>query len=107
MARVSPQVRFIGRQRELAAIDAALGAVQSGSMRVLLVSGDAGVGKSRLIEQTIDHARHSGFTVLVGGCVNLRDDAAPLAPIAEALRGLAVEIGIGTLREQAGLGADA
>ena len=54
----------------------------------MLVGGEAGVGKTRLVEEAAERARESGHTVLVGGCLNLSEDAAPLAPFVEALRTL-------------------
>ena len=67
MATAAAPVRFIGRQRELATIDAAIKDALSGNLRVVFVSGEAGVGKSRLVAEAVDRARRSGFTVLVGG----------------------------------------
>jgi hypothetical protein len=55
---------------------------------MLLIGGDAGVGKTRLVEEAAERARESGHTVLVGGCLNVSEDAAPLAPFVEAMRTL-------------------
>lgn len=57
--------------------------------RVLLIGGEAGVGKTRLVEEAAKLARQSGHTVLVGGCLNVSEDAAPLAPFVEAMRTVA------------------
>lgn len=46
----SPTV-FVGRRRELGVVGEALEAVGSGSGRVLFVAGEAGIGKSRLVEE--------------------------------------------------------
>ena len=96
------QVRFVGRGRELAVIDLAIQGVSGGQFRLVLVSGEAGVGKSRLVGEAVARLRKAGFTIVLGGCVNLRDDAAPLAPFAEALRGLMHEIGSDRMRELSG-----
>jgi DNA-binding CsgD family transcriptional regulator/tetratricopeptide (TPR) repeat protein len=55
---------------------------------MMLIGGEAGVGKTRLVEEAAERARESGHTVLVGGCLNVSEDAAPLAPFVEAMRTL-------------------
>jgi DNA-binding CsgD family transcriptional regulator len=52
---------------------------------VTLISGDAGVGKTRLVTELDARARESGFTVLSGRCAEL-GDAVPYLPLADALR---------------------
>jgi DNA-binding NarL/FixJ family response regulator len=83
--------RLVGRRKERALLDELIARSRSGSGQTAIVSGEAGVGKSRLLGEVMAGARDSGHRVLVGGCVGLRDGAAPLAPVAEALRGLAAE----------------
>jgi AAA ATPase domain len=55
---------------------------------VALLGGEAGVGKTRLVEQ-LAAARGQGIRVLRGGCVPLGEEGVPFAPLVEALRGLA------------------
>ncbi len=55
---------------------------------MVLVAGEAGVGKTRLVEELAAGARERGYQVLIGGCVSLSADVAPYAPIVEALRPL-------------------
>lgn len=89
--RVSPRVssrRFIGRRSELERLDSALTGSRSAEPLFLVVGGEAGVGKTRLVDEAAGRARESGHTVLVGGCLNVSEDAAPLAPFVEALRTL-------------------
>lgn len=89
--RVSPRVssrRFIGRRGELERLDSALIGSRSAEPLFLVVGGEAGVGKTRLVDEAAERARESGHTVLVGGCLNVSEDAAPLAPFVEALRTL-------------------
>src|SRR5262249_56004384 len=52
------------------------------------VSGDAGVGKSRLVGEVTRLAAGRGFTVLSGQCAEL-GDSVPYLPLADALRGAA------------------
>ena len=61
--------RFVDRERELAVLDEARRRAVSGEPAVVVVGGEAGVGKSRLIDEFVEHSRADGARVLVGGCV--------------------------------------
>ena len=64
---------IVGRGSERAAIDADIDAVAAGTIRVYAVEGEAGIGKTRLIESAVDAAAAKGFgTVIVGGDEELR-----------------------------------
>jgi len=80
---------FIGRAVELRRLDAALERAGQGSPQVVLVAGDAGVGKTRLLLALADRARRRGMRVLTGGCVELGDIGLPYLPVVDALRELA------------------
>jgi DNA-binding CsgD family transcriptional regulator len=82
----SPQ--FIGRRDELAALGAALARAEQGSGSVVLVAGEAGMGKSRLISELAGRAAATGMTVIVGECLPLGEGELPYAPIVGALRSL-------------------
>ncbi len=60
-----------------------------GSPRIVLVSGEAGVGKSRLVGELRARAVERGVRVLQGQCAGLEDAAIPLLPVSDALRDLA------------------
>ncbi len=77
---------IVGRTAELALIDRALTEARGGHGRLLLVSGAAGIGKSRLAAAAADRARDLGMRVASGYAV---DDpgAPPLWPWLRALRG--------------------
>jgi len=72
---------LIGRERELAEIEAALAAARTGHGGLLLVAGEAGVGKTRL---AYDALAESGMRVLAGMAV--QEATPPYAPVAAALR---------------------
>src|SRR3954469_20378290 len=83
---VSPVL--VGREAELAALMAAFGAAAAAEPGVVLVGGEAGVGKTRLVEEAADRVRLTGARVLVGGCVELGGEGLPFMPLADALRSL-------------------
>ncbi len=70
------------------AILSLLDETEAGRAVVALVSGDAGVGKSRLTSEVAGLAIERGFTVLSGQCAEL-GDSVPYLPLADALRGAA------------------
>ncbi|MFB8349294.1 helix-turn-helix transcriptional regulator [Streptomyces niveus] len=79
---------FVGRDGELTALTEALARAAAGEPQALLVGGEAGVGKTRLIEELISVACRDGAVVAVGGCVEIGGDGLPFAPFSAALRGL-------------------
>jgi DNA-binding NarL/FixJ family response regulator/tetratricopeptide (TPR) repeat protein len=78
---------LVGRTRETARLDDALAGAEEGRGGLVLVGGEAGIGKSRLVAELADRARVRGATVLVGGCVAMGDGGIPYAPLAQAVRG--------------------
>jgi DNA-binding SARP family transcriptional activator len=76
--------RIVGRGRELAQVNEALKRVSAGEARVLLVSGEPGIGKTRLAREVVTLARAAGAEVLSGECQ--AEDGAPYAPIIQIMR---------------------
>ena len=83
--RISSPV-FVGRGAELRRLGAALDAARSGSVRTVIVGGEAGVGKTRLLAELRGRAEDAGLRFLEGGCVDLGDGARPYDPLVAALR---------------------
>ncbi|WP_308282369.1 helix-turn-helix transcriptional regulator [Streptomyces lichenis] len=79
---------FVGRTGELATLTEALSRGSAGEPQVLLVGGEAGVGKTRLLEEFLGEATARGAVVAVGGCVEVGADGLPFAPFSTALRAL-------------------
>jgi predicted ATPase len=79
---------FVGRNEEIAAFSGALAQAREGTGTVVLIAGEAGMGKSRLISETATRAENAGMTVVVGECLPLADGELPYAPIVGALRSL-------------------
>ncbi|MFD7700267.1 AAA family ATPase [Streptomyces caelestis] len=82
---------FVGRSTELDTLNTAL-ARATAEPQALLVGGEAGVGKTRLVEEFAAAARHRGAIVALGGCVEIGADGLPFAPFSTALRQLRREL---------------
>jgi DNA-binding CsgD family transcriptional regulator/tetratricopeptide (TPR) repeat protein len=93
---------FVGRVEELQTLEAARGRAANGEPAVVLAGGEAGVGKTRLVAELIGRCTNDGSRVLGGGCMPVGDGALPYAPIVEALRALASDVGVGGVRELVG-----
>jgi DNA-binding CsgD family transcriptional regulator len=95
--RVSSPI-FIGRRAEVMTLDDALDRAERGDPSLVLIAGEAGIGKSRLIAETAGRVRDRGGLVLEGGSVALgADEGLPYAPVAEALRGLVRQLDPGAM----------
>jgi DNA-binding CsgD family transcriptional regulator/tetratricopeptide (TPR) repeat protein len=79
---------FVGRGPQLQRLADAIGRAREGDPYVILVAGEAGVGKTRFITECVARARADGVEVMTGGCIELGGAGLPFAPIIEALRGL-------------------
>jgi len=87
---------FVGRRMERSRLDAALQRAVAGEPSLVLIGGDAGIGKTRLLSEFV--AAGSDALVLTGGCLELGEAALPYAPVVEALRGLVRELGMERVR---------
>jgi DNA-binding CsgD family transcriptional regulator len=90
--RVSSAV-LVGRDDEFSRLRAALRRAVAGSPATVVVAGEAGVGKTRLVLELAREAEAAGAVVLVGGCLDVGGATLPYAPLAEALRSLPVVLG--------------
>ncbi len=84
---------MVGRDGELGRLLTLLDDAEAGRSVAALVSGDAGVGKTRLIAEVTRLAAGRGFTVLSGQCAEL-GDSVPYLPLADALRGAGQSTGV-------------
>jgi DNA-binding CsgD family transcriptional regulator/tetratricopeptide (TPR) repeat protein len=93
---------FVGRIEELELLEAARVRAADGDPAVVLVGGEAGVGKTRLVAELTSRCATDGTRVLVGGCVPVGEGGLAYAPIVEALRNLPSEVGLTAVRELVG-----
>ncbi|MGW0763705.1 ATP-binding protein [Streptomyces sp. NPDC002814] len=82
---------IVGREDELARLSSVLERARSGEARAVLVAGDAGVGKTRVLDEISGRAADAGMTVLTGHCVDLGDVGLPYLPFSEVLGVLAAD----------------
>ncbi|MGP3774427.1 helix-turn-helix transcriptional regulator [Streptomyces sp. SDT5-1] len=82
---------LIGRADELDRLTGVLARAVAGEPRAVLVAGDAGVGKTRVLTEAAAHAADSGATVLTGHCVDLGDVGLPYLPFTEILGAAAAD----------------
>ena len=95
---------FVGRSVELAELEAALADAVSGRGRFVLISGEAGIGKSRLADELAARAKATGVRVLWGRCWEA-GGAPAYWPWVQALRAHVREADDVELRAQLGRGA--
>ena len=77
----------------MAALEAALETVRQGEPAAVLIGGEAGMGKTRLIGEFTGTARGAGVRVLTGACLELGADGLPFSPFTAMLRDLVREAG--------------
>jgi DNA-binding CsgD family transcriptional regulator len=84
-------VPLVGRVAELNSLSDALASARQGTASAVVVGGDAGVGKTRLLSELIVSASAEGVVCLVGHCVDLGDTPPPYLPFTEAFTRLSAE----------------
>ncbi|MET0966447.1 MAG: AAA family ATPase [Nakamurella sp.] len=85
MARSAAGAPFVARKAQLAQFQLALDRARNGEPGAILVSGDAGVGKTRLLTRMAEIAEAQGALVVVCHCIDLGDVGLPYLSFAEAL----------------------
>jgi tetratricopeptide (TPR) repeat protein len=85
--RVSSPV-LVGRDAEVAQLRAALELAAAGRPGTVVVAGEAGVGKTRLVAELLGEAAGRGAVALTGGCLDVGEGVLAYAPLVEALRPL-------------------
>ena len=89
-ARVTSEL-LIGREEPLRVLEGALADTAAARPRLAVVVGEAGVGKTRVLQALEDRARERGFIVLHGESIEFGGEEFAYAPIVAALRDLPAE----------------
>src|SRR5262245_62882397 len=95
---------FVGRDHDLAILTSGLRDACAGRTRFLVVTGDAGIGKTRMVEELVRHAELSAGRVLWGRAPE-QAGAPSYWPWTRAIEAYVAGADAGALREQ--LGAEA
>ena len=100
---VTPDEAIVGRVPELEALEGNLERARAGEARIVLLAGDAGMGKTRLAGEFSRRAHAGGANVLFGRCDE--EALAPYQPWVEALRHYIAHADAGNLGRWAGAAA--
>lgn len=91
MSRLGSGIPLHGRKAEMDRLRAAMEKVESSTATAVLLAGDAGVGKSRLVEELTTEATSRGAMVLTGHCLEAGEVALPYLPFTDALGQIGTE----------------
>ena len=107
MVRSAMSTPFVARAEQVDVLLDALDRAGRGTPEAVLLSGDAGVGKSALVRHVAELAARRGALVAVGHCVDLGEIGLPYLPFTEAVarvRELAPQVVEQVLAERPALG---
>jgi predicted ATPase len=92
---------FVGRSFELSVLREAWTSAGGGQPCWVLVGGEAGIGKTRLVTEFAGEISADGVRVVVGNCPPVAPGLVPFAPVVEVLRGLGGSVSDGLARGHA------
>ena len=95
---------FVGRQQEMAALEAALHDSLSGQGRLVMLAGEPGIGKTRTAQELAAFAEQRGAQVLWGRCYE-EEGAPPYWPWVQPIRSYIQQKDSQQLQSEMGLGA--
>src|SRR5690348_5840906 len=79
---------LVGRGRELAVLERAYERSLDGTPGAIVIGGEAGVGKSRLVAEFCAEAAARGARVVTGRCLPATEGVVPFAPVVDAVRAI-------------------
>jgi DNA-binding CsgD family transcriptional regulator/tetratricopeptide (TPR) repeat protein len=85
----------VGRAEELALLASGIDAARHGRSGAVLIGGDAGVGKTRLVDEAAERARADGALVASGGCAPMDGGGLAYGSVVAVLRSIARQVGDG------------
>jgi len=103
--RGSSQV-FVGRRAEIERLKEAFRRAADGQPSLVLLAGEAGVGKSRLAAEFSRQVEAAGGAAAAGGCLDIGEGGLPFAPFVEAFRAMSRTLDAKTRREVFGPSTD-
>ena len=95
---------FVGREREMDTLRASLEETLAGQGRAVVVLGEPGIGKTRLVTELTPYAQVRGMRILIGHCPD-SDGAPPYWPWVQIVRTYVIDSDIRQLRTEMGIGA--
>jgi class 3 adenylate cyclase len=96
---------LVGRESEISLLEDALLATLRGDGGVVIVGGEAGMGKTRLVTELVDRARRRGCVVVSGACSEA-ELSLPYLPFLEAIGNHLAREDVSVLRERLGPAAE-
>jgi len=96
---------LVGRDSEVSTLEDALLSALRGDGGVVIVGGEAGMGKTRLVNAVAGRARRLGCVVISGGCSEA-ELSLPYLPFLEAIGNYLAAAEVGPLRERLGSATD-
>src|SRR4051794_20287539 len=82
---------LIGRDADLAALDAGLDQARNGEPVTVVLAGEAGIGKTRVVQEFSERAFAQGARLLSGACIDVGDATLPYGAVVDALRTVPAE----------------
>lgn len=101
MTEDGPAAELVGRGAQLARLDARFGRLREGERATILVTGEAGIGKTSLLRAAVASAAAHGCRVAWGSCIDM-EGAPGYWPWSQALDSLVRDIGIPAAHRAAG-----
>ena len=95
---VVARAKLVGREQEMAFLVRCWQEAEAGRAKLVLISGEAGVGKTRLVEEFAHRLRWQGIRELWGRCYEF-ERALPYQPVAEALGGVLLALAPSELQD--------
>ncbi|WP_435748888.1 ATP-binding protein [Microbacterium sp. PMB16] len=102
----APSSVMVGRDADLAEVRRLFAGVREGMPAAVLVEGEAGIGKSRLLREFAGEIA-STADVHVGWCLDLGASRTPYGPLTGILRSIVTTMGVDRVRESVGIGVEA
>jgi DNA-binding CsgD family transcriptional regulator len=93
---------LVGRVSEMARLTAAYERARQSIPQTLVIQGDAGIGKSRLVAEFLTRVRGAGDVAVLGRCANV-EGGLPFGPIVDGFRHLIAQRGSQALPDEIGL----